>query len=164
MLFPPEPLSDAHDLNTFMCGVPPLDEWLRRHARQNETEGASRTFVMRAGEQVVGYYTLAASSLMHATATGRIRRNMPDPVPVVLLGRLAVDGRWQGKGLGSSMLRDAVLRTLAAADTLGIRALLVHAISDEARAFYEKHGFRPSPVEPMTLMITMNEAARELGR
>ena len=101
---------------------------------------------------------------MHAEATGRIRRNMPDPVPATLLGRLAVDRQWQGRGLGAALLRDAVLRVVGAAETIGVRALLAHAISEEAKAFYEHWGFRPSAIEPMTLMITIEEAQRVLGQ
>jgi len=162
-LTPPEPLALDHMLDTFECGVASLDEWLKRRARHNENEGASRTFVVCTGRRVVGYYCLAAGSILHATATGRVRRNMPDPVPVLLAGRLAVDRRWHGKGLGADLLADAVQRAINAAGSVGVRAILVHAISEEARAFYEKHGFRPSPVEPMTLMITIDEARRMLS-
>lgn len=159
----PEPLASDHDLDAFESGVGTLDEWLKRRARRNETEGASRTFVVCAGRRVVGYYSLAAGSILHAEATGRVRRNMPDPVPVLLLGRLAIDREWHGKGLGADLLSDAVLRAAGAAEFVGVRAILVHAISDEAKTFYEKHGFRASPVEPMTLMITIEEAQRMLG-
>jgi GNAT superfamily N-acetyltransferase len=113
---------------------------------------------------VVGYYSLAAGSMLHRLATGSVRRNMPDPVPVALLGRLAIDRRRQGKGLGLALLRDAILRVVGAAETIGVRAMLVHAISDEARTFYEHWGFKPSPVDPMTLMITIDEARRMLAR
>jgi GNAT superfamily N-acetyltransferase len=159
----PEPLAADHELDAFDSGVAPLDDWLKRRARRNEAEGASRTFVIRAGRRVVGYYSLAAGSILHSAATGRVRRNMPDPVPVLLLGRLAVDRGWHGRGLGADLLYDAVLRALGAAESVGVRAILVHAISAEAKAFYEKHGFRASPVEPMTLMITIDEALRMLG-
>jgi GNAT superfamily N-acetyltransferase len=159
----PEPLAPDHALDAFDSGVAALDEWLKRRARRNEAEGASRTFVICAGRRVVGYYSLAAGSILHAAATGKVRRNMPDPVPVLLLGRLAIDRAWHGKGLGADLLFDAVLRAIGAADTIGVRAILVHAISDEAKAFYEKHGFHASPVEAMTLMITIDEAQRMLG-
>lgn len=158
----PVPLAPEHDLEPFESGVAPLDEWLRRRARSNEAEGASRTFVLCAGLRVVGYYSLAAGSVMHAAATGKVRRNMPQPVPAVLLGRLAIDHAWQGKGLGADLLRDAVLRVTAAADSIGVRAILVHAISDSAKAFYERHGFAPSPVDPMSLMITVGDARKAL--
>ena len=159
----PAPLAAEHELEQFSSGTPPLDDWLKRRARQNEAGGASRTYVVTEGRRVVGYYSLAAGSVLHAAATGRVRRNMPDPVPVALLGRLAVDQGWQGRGLGSALLRDAVLRVIGAAETIGVRALLVHAISDEAKAFYERWGFRASAIEPMTLMITIEEAQKMLG-
>lgn len=158
----PVPLGPEHETEAFDSGVPPLDDWLRRRARRNDNEGASRSFVLCAGRRVVGYHSLAAGSVLTELATGAVRRNMPAPVPVVLLGRLAVDRGWQGRGLGADLLRDAVLRALAAGRSIGVRAILVHAISDQARAFYERHGFRASPVAPLTLMVTMREAARAL--
>jgi GNAT superfamily N-acetyltransferase len=160
----PAPLAAEHELEQFSSGTEPLDDWLKRRARQNETSGASRTYVIAEGQRVVGYYSLAAGSVLHAEATGRVRRNMPNPVPVALLGRLAVDQQWQGRGLGAALLRDAVLRVVGAAATIGVRALLVHAISDEAKAFYEHWGFRASATDPMTLMITIEEAQKMLGR
>jgi len=159
----PEPLAPDHELDVFDSGVATLDEWLKRRARRNELEGASRTFVICAGRRVVGYYSLAAGSVLHVVATGKVRRNMPDPVPALLLARLAVDRAWSGKGLGADLLSDATLRALGAAQSIGVRAILVHAISDAAKTFYEKHGFRSSPVEPMTLMVTIDEARRMLG-
>jgi GNAT superfamily N-acetyltransferase len=162
-LSPPAPLAPDHEVDEFSSGVEPLDDWLKRHARHNEAEGGSRTFVLCAGRRVVGYYSLAAGSVLPGAATGRVRRNMPNPVPVVLLGRLASDHAWQGRGLGGDLLRDAVLRVFAAGGSIGVRAILVHAISVEAKAFYEKHGFRPSPVDPMALMITLGDAQRMLA-
>ena len=160
----PAPLAAEHELEEFTSDVPPLDDWLKRRARQNEASGASRTYVIAEGRRVVGYFSLAAGSVLQKEATGRVRRNMPDPVPVALLGRLAIDRQWQGRGLGAAMLRDAVLRVVGAAETIGVRALLVHAISDEAKAFYERWGFRASATDPMTLMITIEEVQRMLGR
>lgn len=159
----PVPLAPDHQLAEFDSGVAPLDRWLKDRARQNELSGASRTYVVCDGKRVVGYYSLAAGSILHEAATGRVRRNMPNPVPVALLGRLAVDRQWHGRNIGSGLLRDAVLRVIGAAETIGVRALLVHAISDEAKAFYERRGFTPSAVDPMTLMITIDEAQRMLG-
>ena len=157
----PEKLDAGHDFSAFECGEPALDEWLRRRALPNEESGASRTYVVSAGQRrVVGYYALAVGAVAHAGAPGRIRRNMPHPVPVMVLGRLAIDQVWQGRGLGPALLRDAVLRTLQAADIAGIRAILVHAISDRARRFYESYGFVASPVDPMTLMLGVAEAAK----
>jgi GNAT superfamily N-acetyltransferase len=156
----PETLRAEHDLSDFDCGEPSLDDWLRRRALQNEESGASRTYVVFAGRQVIGYYALAVGAVAHAEASGRVRRNMPDPVPVVIIGRLAVHKEFQGKKIGPALLRDAVLRTLQAAKIAGIRAILVHAISERARRFYEECGFIPSPMDPMTLMITVAEAVK----
>jgi GNAT superfamily N-acetyltransferase len=159
----PAPLTPEHELEEFSSDVEPLDTWLKRRARPNEAGGASRTYVVCQGRRVVGYYSLAAGSVLHHSATGRVRRNMPDPVPAALLGRLAIDRGWQGRGLGAALLQDAVLRVVGAAETIGVRAILVYAISDEAKAFYEHWGLRPSPVDPMTLMITVEEAQRMLS-
>jgi GNAT superfamily N-acetyltransferase len=159
---PPEKLSSDHDLSQFQCGEPTLDDWLRRRALQNEKSGASRTYVACMGKRVVGYYSLAVGAVAHLQAPGRVRRNMPDPVPVMVIGRLAVDQTVQGRSVGPGLLKDAVLRTLQAAEIAGIRAILVHAISERAKRFYEKWGFIASPVEPMTLMITVAEARKAL--
>ena len=156
----PEKLTPDHDLSSFDSGTPVLDDWLRRRALSNQDSGASRTYVIRAGTHVIGYYALAAGAIAQAAATGRTRRNMPDPVPVMVIGRLAIDSRYQNRGLGRALLRDAILRTMQAADLAGIRAILVHAISEGAKRFYERCGFRPSPVDPMTLMITLRDASR----
>ena len=156
----PEKLRADHDLSQFDCGEPALDDWLRRRALHNEESGASRTYVVCAGQQVVGYYALAVGAVAHAEAPGRVRRNMPDPVPVMIIGRLAVHKNYQGRRIGPALLRDAVLRTLQAADIAGIRAILVHAISEPARRFYENCGFIASPMDPMTLMITVAEAVK----
>lgn len=159
---PPEKLSSEHDLSQFHSGEPTLDDWLRRRARQNEESGASRTYVACMGKRVVGYYALAVGAVAHAGAPGRVRRNMPDPVPVMVIGRLAVDQAVQGQAIGPALLRDAVLRTLQAGEIAGIRAILVHAISERAKGFYERWGFTSSPLEPMTLMITVIEARKAL--
>ena len=151
----PEPLSDAHDLGEFSSGVGSLDDWLRRRARANQVSGASRTFVVAANDKVVGYYALASGGIAVASTVGRFRRNMPDPIPVVVLGRLAVDRGQQGRGLGRALFRDCALRVAHAADEIGIRGIVVHAISEEAKAFYIALGFDPSLGEPMTLMVTL---------
>ncbi len=158
----PEKLTPAHDLSQFQCGEAELDGWLKRRAFQNEERGASRTYVVCSGPSVVGYYALAAGAVAHALAPGRVRRNMPDPVPVMVIGRLAVDLKFQGLGLGSALLRDAVLRTMQAAEIAGIRAILVHALSANAKRFYLKSGFMPSPADPMTLMIAVADAIHAL--
>jgi len=159
----PEKLRSDHDLSKFNCGESALDEWLRRRALQNEESGASRTYVVCDGQRVVGYYALAVGAVAHTEAPGRVRRNMPDPVPVMIIGRLAVHKDYQGLKIGPALLRDAVLRTLQAAEIAGVRAILVHAISERARKFYEDCGFFASPMDPMTLMITVAEAAKALG-
>lgn len=159
----PAHLTAEDDVADFSCGAPELDDWLKRRALQNEVTRASRTFVVTAGGRVVGYYALAAGAVTHAVAAGRVRRNMPDPIPVMVLARLAVDRDYQGTGLGSALLRDALLRTLSAAETAGIRAVLLHAISDDAKRFYVHHGFAESPADPMTVMITLADVEKALG-
>jgi GNAT superfamily N-acetyltransferase len=161
---PPQKLQPTHDLSAFDCGEPVLNDWLRRRALQNQQTGASSTYVVLDKIRVVGYYSLAAGSVERETAPGRVRRNTPDPVPVVVLGRLAVDRVFQGQGLGRALLRDAVLRTLQAADIIGVRAILVHALSEQAKKFYEDCGFAPSPINPLTLMITVSEAISVLRK
>jgi len=158
----PEHLTPGHDVGAFDSGVPALDDWLKRRALDNERAHASRTYVVVAGGRVVGYHALASGAVALAEAPGRVRRNMPDPIPVMVMGRLAVDREHKGRGIGQGLLRDAVLRTIQAAEIAGIRAILVHAISEEARRFYLRHGFIESPVEPMTLMITLADAERSL--
>jgi GNAT superfamily N-acetyltransferase len=119
--------------------------------------------VVCAVRKVVGYYALANGGVAQAAATGGVRRNMPDPVPVMVLGRLAVDRAYQGRGIGRGLLRDAVLRTMQAAELGGIRAILVHVISEDAKRFYERYGFAVSPIDPMVLMITMADAEKALA-
>ena len=160
---PPVTLAPEHDLSTFDSGEPALNDWLRRRATQNEASGASRTYVVCDGKRVVGYYSLAVGAVSHEASAGRLRRNMPDPIPVMILARLAVDQAFQGRGIGAGLLRDSVLRTLQAARIAGIRGILVHAISDAAKQFYEGHGFVASPIDPTTLVVTMTEAVRIVG-
>ncbi|NCS65982.1 MAG: GNAT family N-acetyltransferase [Hydrogenophilales bacterium CG03_land_8_20_14_0_80_62_28] len=153
----PELLAEHHDTAAFSSGVESLDIWLKRRAMRNQATGASRTFVVCEGSRVVAYYALASSAITVDEAPGRFRRNMPDPIPVVVLGRLAVDRSLQGQGLGRALMRDAALRVIQAADTIGIRGMITHALSPEAKAFYERVGFESSPLDPMTLMVTLND-------
>ncbi len=156
MISPPGPLSDEHRLDDFQCTSPELTKWLVNRARKNHREGASRCFVVCDDKQnVVGYYALAAGAVSHELAPGTVKRNMPDPIPVAVLGRLAVHADWAGKGIGQGLLKDAVQRTLQTAQQMGIRALLCHAIDESAKAFYMKHGFIETPVDPMTVMLSM---------
>jgi len=155
MLRAPEPLNPDHDTTGFDCGVASLNSWLQRRAAANQVSGASRTFVVCEGSKVVGYYALASSAVAPAAAPGRFRRNMPDPVPVVVLGRLAIAISHHGQGLGRALFQDAAQRVIHAADAIGIRGLVVHALSDEAKAFYVRLGLDESPLDPMTLMVTV---------
>ena len=156
----PEPLADAHELNDFLCGVASMDDWLKRRARPNQVSGASRTFVVADNHKVVGYYALASGAIAVEAGVGRFRRNMPDPIPVAVLGRLAVDRSQQGRGLGRALFRDCAMRVANAADTIGIRGIIVHAISEQAKAFYLALGFDASPKEPMMLMVTLGDVRR----
>lgn len=162
-LSPPAPLAEHHELAEFDSGVPELDDWLRRRARANQAGGASRTFVVCEGSRVIAYYALASGAVRTPEAPGRFKRNMPDPIPVAVLGRLAIDRTYQGRGIGRALVRDAGLRLLNAAEILGIRGVLVHAISDDARAFYEAVGFLPSPSDPMMLMIGLKDLSNALS-
>lgn len=151
----PQPLGPDHDITGFDCGVVSLNHWLARRAAANQVSGASRSFVLSEGQKVVGYYALASSAVVPAAAPGRFRRNMPDPVPVVVLGRLAIAMSHHGQGLGRALFQDAALRVVHAADAIGIRGLVVHALSEEARDFYLRLGLDASPLDPMTLMVTL---------
>jgi len=160
----PIPIDAGHVDDSFDCGIPTLNHWLQRQALKNEASGASRTFIVCFEEKVVGYYALATGSVLRRQAPGKIKREMPEPIPVMVLGRLAVDLRWQGSGLGGGMLRDAVLRTYTVSRQVGVRALLVHALSEEAKEFYLRHGFMQSPIDPMTLMLNLLDVHRALEK
>lgn len=159
----PRPIHEDDDSSQFDSGEPSLDEYLRRRALPNHGEGASRCFVTCRQGRIVGYYALAAASIQHRDLSGRYRRNMPDPVPVILLSRLAVDRKEQGSGLGTSLLRDAVARSVAAAEIVGVRALLVHALHEQARSFYLKFDFEPSPTDSFHLLLLIKDARAALG-
>ncbi|MCL5796790.1 MAG: GNAT family N-acetyltransferase [Gammaproteobacteria bacterium] len=155
-LLAPVPLNTEHRLSDFNCGESSLNDWLKRRALANQHNGASRTFVVtdRLGE-VYGYYALAAGAVSHNMASNSIKRNMPDPIPVMVLGRLAVDFRAQGIKLGASLLKDAVTRSTLVAQHIGVRAILVHAINDRAKQFYELYGFKASTIDPLVLMLKL---------
>jgi GNAT superfamily N-acetyltransferase len=156
-LYAPAPLGAAHDVSGFDCGEASLNNWLRQRALKNETSGATRTYVVCSEDgEVAGYYSLAVGSIEHQFAPGNITRNMPQPIPVMLLARLAVDRRYAGQNIGTGMVRDALLRTLQAADIAGIRALLVHALNERAATFYRERGFVASPFEPLVLFFALN--------
>lgn len=159
----PELLADSHELEPFDCGAPSLDHWLKRRARGNQASGASRVYVVCRGDIVVGYYALAAGAVERDEAPSNLRRNMPSPIPVIILGRLAVDNREQGNGVGAALLKDALLRALNASQEIGAAAVLVHALNDRAKAFYLEHGFIESPIEPLVLMLRIKDIAAALG-
>ena len=159
----PAHLEERHDCASFDCGQPALNDWLRQQALKNEARGASRTYVVCVEQRVVGYYALATGAVARAAATGKVRRQMPEPIPVMVIGRLAVDVRHQGQGLGHGLLRDALLRTLQVAGQTGIRAVLLHAMTADAKTFYQRAGFHESPVDPLLLMITMDDVEKALA-
>ncbi len=155
----PEPITTAHRIDSFACGIPALDEWLKRRALKSEVSGASRTFVVCHDGHVVGYYALATGSVERGDAPKKLRRNMPDPIPIMVLGRLAVDRQWQRAGVGRGLLKNAVLRSLSVSQHAGVKALLVHTLSEDAKAFYVRNGFLESPFDSMTLTISLKDAA-----
>ena len=162
-LRPPEPLAAQHDIGHFRSGEASLDDWLKRRARANQVSGASRAYVVCDGNRVIGYYALASGVVTVESAPGRFRRNMPNPIPVAVLARVAVDRDWQGQGLGRALFRDAARRVAHAAEAIGIRGIVVHAISGEAKNFYLALGFDASPSEPMTLMVTLSDIRAALS-
>ncbi len=151
----PTLLNSEHDTAQFNAGSSSLNEWLYKRALKNQATGASRTFVICESNRIIGYYALATGSVERLAAPGSIARNMPEPIPVIVLGRLAVDAQYQGRRLGAALLKDAMLRTLTIAQNVGVRGLLVHAISEEAKQFYLSYGFQASPIEPMTLLLSV---------
>jgi predicted N-acetyltransferase YhbS len=154
----PRPISESDDVATFDSGESSLDDYLRTRALTNHAGGASRCFVTCRDGSVVGYYALASGAVSHADLSGKFRRNMPNPVPVILLSRLAVDRKHQGCGLGENLLRDAIARSVQVAEQIGVRAILVHALHDEARRFYIRFQFEPSPTDPLHLMLLIKDA------
>jgi len=152
---PPAPITADQELANFDSGVLSLNEWLKRRAFKNHASGASRCFVLCAGATVIAYYSLSAGAISHEAAPKAMRRNMPDPLPVLLLGRLAVDRHYPNQGIGQALLRDAMLRAVNVASDAGVFAILVHALSDQAKQFYLSRGFVESPLQPMTLFMTI---------
>lgn len=158
----PEPLGAHHQVAAFDCGVLALDDFLSRHALGNHQSGTAKTYVATTHSHiVVGYYSLAASQILYADAPVRLQKGAPrHPIPVVLLARLAVDRGWQGKGLGAGLLKDAIIRVLTAAEGVGVRALLVHAKDEAAKAFYSRNDFEPLPGYPLHLVLLLKDARR----
>jgi predicted N-acetyltransferase YhbS len=160
----PRPIAEDDNTTEFDSGEASLDDYVRRRALANHVQGGSRCFVTCRDGRVVGYYALASASVQHSDVAGKVRRNMPDPVPVILLSRLAVDLKEQGSGLGKNLLRDAILRSVEASDIIGVRAILVHALNDTARAFYTHFDFEPSPTDPLHLLLLIKDARAAAGR
>lgn len=162
-LAPPLPLVAAHRTDAFECGQASLNQYLQRFAWQNQQANAARTYVVARTNEVVAYYTLAYGSIEPAEATPRVRKGLArHRVPVMVLARLAVDLREQGRGIGKALLKDAILRTLQAADIAGLRAIVVHAKDSDARAFYERFGFESSPLDELHLMLLLKDVKESL--
>jgi GNAT superfamily N-acetyltransferase len=163
----PEPLTKSHTLDDFDCGSAPLNDWLTRHALASQAAGTARVFVTTGdGERVVGYYALAAAQVEPVAATERLAKGQPKhrPIPVVLLARLAVHLDHQSRGVGTSLLKDAMLRAHQAAEQIGLRAMLVHAKDDQARQWYEQYGFEPSLTDPLHLILLMKDLRAFIAR
>ena len=154
-----EGLTKTHNLSSFDCGTASLNEWLQRFAWQNQQADAARIYVAHRRDNIIaGYHSLTASSVRRDDAPARVAKGLANhPIGVALLGRLAVDREQKGKGLGRALLLDALMRTAQAAETIGIRALLVHAIDEDAKRFYLHFNFEPAPVDPMHLMLLMKD-------
>jgi GNAT superfamily N-acetyltransferase len=157
----PAPINAQHDANQFDCGKTPLNDWLRQRAHKNEGR-ASRTFVVCDGQAIVGFYALSAGSVTHAEAPKAPGRNMPPSIPVLVLGRMAVDTRYQGRALGKHLLKDALKRALTVSGHVGALAVLVHAIDHEVVPFYSVYGFKPFPEGDLTLFLSMSDIAASL--
>lgn len=157
MISGPEVLFDEHDRSQFDCGEQTLNEWLIRRSLKNQQSGASRAYVICKENRVIAYYALASGSIERLIASKTIARNMPDPIPVTVLGRLAVDLQYQGQRFGAALLKDAILRTVSVSRSIGVRAILVHAITEDAKRFYANYGFKESPINKMTLMLSLQQ-------
>lgn len=158
-----EKLRRDHPVEGFDCGREELNRYLQRYAWQNQQAGAAQTYVGVAGEAIIGYHTLAVGQVTLEDSPERLKKGLAKhPVPIMLLARLAIDHRWQGQGVGKALLRDAMQRTLQAADIAGIRAFAVHAKDEEARRFYEHFDFIPSPTDPMHLFVLLKDVRRIL--
>lgn len=161
---PPELLSEYHDTSDFSCGKPVLDYWLKTKALRNQTNRGSRTFVITSGKQIVGYYALASGAVERTQVTSNIARNMPNPIPVIILARLAIDSNFKGLSLGKGLLKDALLRCVNVSSQIGVKAVLVHALDTEAIAFYQKFGFGKMPEQENTLMISISNIEKILRK
>jgi len=160
----PEELTRDHNIAGFSCGRESLDDWLKNRAVKSNAAGDSKVFIINndAGE-VVGYYAISAASVTHKEAISKLRRNAPDPIPMALIGRLAVREDMQGHDIGPALLRDAILRIVQASNHMGIKGVLVHALDEDAANFYSHQGFHHSPIDDNHLMISLKEITAELS-
>jgi GNAT superfamily N-acetyltransferase len=159
-----EKLRRDHPVDAFDCGRQELNRYLSRFAMTNQQAGAAQTYVAISGGMVIGYYTLAVGEVAYEGAPGRMTKGLARyPVPIMLLARLAVHNAWHGKGVGGGLLKDAMRRTLQAADIAGIRAFVVHAKDASARAFYERFGFIPSPTDPLHLFLLIKDIRAQVS-
>ncbi len=156
----PELLTDAHLVDEFDCGENHLNTWLRKRARRNQADGSSRTWVVTHEGRIVGFYASSAAVLLRASATKRAARNQPDPLPALLLGRLGVDKQFHGRGLGAALLKHFLLKSIEIANVTGVQVLLVHAKDQRIANFYLRHGFEPSPIDDLTLMLLVKDLRR----
>lgn len=161
-LTPPVPINETHDIEPFACGEGTLDLWLKERALKTQGSQSARTYVVCDGSMVVGYYCLATGAVVRAGAAKSLQRNMPDPIPVMVLGRLAIDQRYQGHGIGQALLGDAIRRTLAVSEQVDVVALLAHALNEQAKRFYLRYEFLESPLEPLTMMLPVRKALQAL--
>jgi predicted N-acetyltransferase YhbS len=153
----PELLRHEHTIEGFDCGDESLDRWLVEKALHNQSEGGSRTWAVTDGARVVAYYASSTAVVLHAGATGRARRNQPDPLPALLLGRLAVDVKHRGERLGEALLKHFIVKSLEVAQITGVRVLLVHAKDQTAASFYRRCNFEPSPIDDLTMMLVVKD-------
>lgn len=154
MISPPQPLDRNHVLDDFDCGYASLNSWLQKKALKNR-KGASQTFVVTDDYRVVGYYCLAAGSVMHKGAPGSLKRNMPNPIPAIVLGRLAVDETYKGNNIGRGLLQDALIRSNKVQESIGARAVIVHALDNSAQKFYLRFGFQEFSEDSLSLFMQL---------
>jgi predicted N-acetyltransferase YhbS len=159
----PELLGPEHSIEEFNCGDRTLVWWLTTKARHNQTESSSRTWVVTDGDRVIAFYASSTAVILRSAATKRAARNQPEPLPALLLGRLAVDVAYQRHGLGAALLKHFIVKSLEVAQLTGVRVLLVHAKDDEAVAFYARFGFEPSPIDELTLMLLVKDIVSPMG-
>jgi GNAT superfamily N-acetyltransferase len=160
----PLALNATHQLEKFDCGKPTLNEWLIRHAKQAQSSGSAKTYVVTESDRIAGYFSLTVGQIDTLEAPDRVRKGMGNyPIPVIILARLAVAVADQGRGVGIGLLQEAILRTLLIAEQAGVRALLTHPLDEEAQAFYGRFGFETSPVREKQLFLLLKDARRLLS-